>query len=136
MGNSLTSHLADNSSVRLDRQDPYLRVQNVMIYVRDQDQSLRFYVDRLGFTLVFDIQLPAGDRWVVVAPPDGSTSIALMAPHPDAPEYKLIGQFSRTVFVTEDIDAKFEEWSKRGVRFDYPPVTPPWGAMFRRFYAP
>ncbi len=141
MGISLTSHLADKSAVRLDRQDPYLRVQNVMIYVRDQNQSLRFYLEQLGFTLVFDVQLPAGDRWVgdrwvVVAPPDGSTSIALMAPPPDAPEYQLIGQFSRTVFVTEDIAAKFEEWSKRGVRFDHPPVTPPWGGMFTRFYDP
>jgi serine phosphatase RsbU (regulator of sigma subunit) len=35
--------------------------------------------------------------------------------------------------VTEDVTAKFEEWSKRGVRFLHPPQTPPWGGMFTVF---
>jgi hypothetical protein len=70
MGSSPAPDWADGSTARLDRQDPYLRIHSVSIFVRDQDRSLRFYLDRLGFGLVFDAHLPCGDRWVAVAPPD------------------------------------------------------------------
>jgi hypothetical protein len=36
---------------RLDRNDPYLRVLCVNVFVRDQDKSLRFYVEQLGLWL-------------------------------------------------------------------------------------
>lgn len=45
---------SDRLASRLDRQDPYLRVLCVNVFVRDQDRSLRFYVDQLGFGLVVD----------------------------------------------------------------------------------
>jgi len=35
---------------------PHLRVHAVNIYVRDQDLSLRFYMDQLGFDLAFDVE--------------------------------------------------------------------------------
>src|SRR2546423_1847093 len=47
MGNS-PPEWADGSVVRLDRQDPYLRLQSVTIFVRDLEQSLRFYLDQLS----------------------------------------------------------------------------------------
>src|SRR5437879_10983501 len=46
MGNS-PREWNDGSAVRLDRQDPYLRLQSVMIFVRDLEQSLSFYLDQL-----------------------------------------------------------------------------------------
>src|SRR5450759_530299 len=84
---------ADRSSVRSDRQgSPYLRIHAIKVYVRDQDQSLRFYVDQLGFDVAFDARLQSGDRWVAVAPPDGTAVLTLIAPKPDSKEYKLIGR--------------------------------------------
>src|SRR5512133_357709 len=56
------------STLRLDRQDPYLRVLCINIFVRDQDRSLRFYVDQLGFGLVMDESYESAGRWVAVAP--------------------------------------------------------------------
>ena len=100
---------------------PHLRVHAINIYVRDQDQSLRFYMDQLGFDLAFDAQLHSGDRWVAVAPPDGSALLTLIAPKPESREYKLIGRPTGVVFVTEDIPAKYAEWLRRGVRFQYAP---------------
>ena len=50
----------------------FLGIHAITVYVRDQDESLRFYLDQLGFDLAFDAQLPSGDRWVAVAPPDGT----------------------------------------------------------------
>ena len=141
----------------VNQDDPYLRVHAVRVFVRDQERSLRFYVDQLGFKLAFDAQLPYGQRWLAVAPPDGSTVLSLVAPSPRSPEHKLIGRPTQIVFVTEDVPAKFREWRRRGVRFRHTPrlrrvkyerSAPPgraaasapsadhepvWGAVFTRF---
>ena len=99
------------------RKEPYLRFHAVKIYVRDQDRSLRFYLDQLGFSLVYDTRLQSGERWVAVAPPDGTAILALVAPKPNSREYKLIGRATQVAFVTDDVLAKFHEWSQRGVKF-------------------
>jgi serine phosphatase RsbU (regulator of sigma subunit)/catechol 2,3-dioxygenase-like lactoylglutathione lyase family enzyme len=93
----------------------------VNIFVRNQDRSLRFYLDQLGFHLALDARLQSGDRWVAVAPPDGSAILSLVVPKPNSQEYKLIGRSTQVVFVTEDVASKFQEWSKRGVRFQSTP---------------
>ncbi|HYR88606.1 MAG TPA: SpoIIE family protein phosphatase [Terriglobia bacterium] len=108
---------ADASVVGVNPQSPFLGIHAVNVFVRHQDQSLRFYVDQLGFDLAFDARLESGDRWVAVAPPDGSAVLALIAPPPHSRQYKLIGRATGIVFVAEDVVAKFEEWRKRGVRF-------------------
>lgn len=100
---------------------PHLRIHSINIYVRDQDRSLSFYLDQLGFHLAYDTKLQSGERLVAVAPPDGSAVLSLIVPRRDTPERKLIGHSSRVVFITEDVSAKFQEWSKRGVRFQQTP---------------
>ena len=99
----------------------HLRVHAINVYVRDQGESLRFYLDRLGFDLAFDAELQSGARWIAVAPPDGSALLTLIAPEPDSREYSLIGRPTGIVFVTEDVPAKYGEWRRRGVRFQYAP---------------
>jgi serine phosphatase RsbU (regulator of sigma subunit) len=143
---------------RHDRSDPHLRMHAVRVFVRDQDRSLRFYLDKLGFRLAFDARLQSGQRWVAVAPPDGTAVLSLVAPRPGSPEYRLIGRATQVVFVTEDVVAKFREWLKRGVRFRHTPrlrriryerggpagratapagplrePAPVWGGVFTRF---
>jgi serine phosphatase RsbU (regulator of sigma subunit)/predicted enzyme related to lactoylglutathione lyase len=119
--------------IRLDRQDPYLRILCVNVFVRDQDKSLHFYVDQLGFRLVLDESYESGARWVGVAPPDGHTVLGLITPKRKSEEYKLIGRCRHAVLVTEDVVAKYDEWGKRGVRFHHPPQTTLWGGIFTRF---
>jgi len=111
----------DGSAVRLDRQDPYLRLQSVTIYVRDLEQSLSFYLDQLGFQLIFDARVQPGRRFVTVAPPDGTANLTLVAPEPGSEQCKLIGLPTHVTFVTEDVIAKYREWNKRGVRFQFAP---------------
>jgi len=112
---------AEGFSVRLDRENPYLRLQSVTIFVHDLEQSLEFYSRKLGFELVFDARVQPGRRWVTVAPPDGAANLTLVAPDPDSEEYKLIGRPTHVTFVTENVIAKFREWSKSGVRFQFTP---------------
>lgn len=116
-----STHKAHRCSFRPDRKDPYVRLGTVTVFVRDQDRSLRFYLDQLGFSLVYDGRLESGDRWLAVTPPDGTAMLALVTPKPGSEEYKLIGRPTQIVFLTEDVFAKFEEWRNRGVRFHHLP---------------
>src|SRR5215472_4856004 len=116
-----------------DRQDPYLRLGAITVFVRDQDRSLRFYLDQLGFSLAFDAPLQSANRTLAVTPPDGTAVLSLIAPQPGSEEYKLIGRPTQIVLLTEDVVAKFEEWSKRGVHFHHPPKVQPWGAISATF---
>jgi catechol 2,3-dioxygenase-like lactoylglutathione lyase family enzyme len=56
-----------NDAAGLHHSLGYLRLHVVQVYVRDQERSLRFYVDQLGFTLANDVRLESGKRWVTVA---------------------------------------------------------------------
>ena len=130
--------------------DQILRIHCVKVFVRDQDQSLRFYVDRLGFRLVADTVLQSGERWLAVAPPDGDSVLALVTPKPDSKLSQLVGRPTDVVFVTDDVLARYREWSRRGVKFlstpklrrvksvsgtSIPPgiEAPVWGGVFTHF---
>ncbi|MGH9509526.1 MAG: hypothetical protein ACRD2M_06300, partial [Terriglobales bacterium] len=63
----------------------------------------------------------SGQRWLAVAPPDGTAVLALIQPDPDSEDYKRIGQPTPVVFVTEDVVATYSEWRRRGVRFRHTP---------------
>ncbi len=120
------------------------------VFVRDQDQSLRFYVDQLGFRLVADTVLQSGERWLAVAPPEGETVLALISPNPGSKLSELVGRPTDIVFVTDDVLARYREWSSRGVKFlstpklrrvkpvggtSIPPgiEAPVWGGVFTHF---
>ena len=109
--------LADQPVPPQDRENRYLGVHAVNVFVRDQDRSLRFYLDQLGFSLAFDVRLQSGQRWIGVAPPHGTAVLTLIAPDPASDEYKLIGQPTQVAFVAEDVLAIYTQWRRRGVRF-------------------
>src|SRR5271154_7320868 len=121
MASSPSVDAADRSAKPADRAASYLRVHAVNVFVRDQDRSLRFYVDQLGFSLAFDVRLQSGERWVGVAPPHGTAVLTLIAPDPESDEYKLIGRPTGVAFVAEDVVATYTQWRRRGVRFRHVP---------------
>ncbi len=119
---------AHRSSFDPGRADLYLRLGTVNVFVRDQDRSLRFFVEQLGFELAFDNRLSSGERWLAVSPPDGTAVLTLVAPTPESDDYIRIGRSPQITFLTENVPAKFEEWRSRGVLFPQPPRTEEWGA--------
>jgi len=153
MGEIAAEAAEQTARFRVDPQRPFLGVHAVNIYVHDQERSLQFYVDQLGFTVAFDARLPYGGRWLAVAPPDGDAVLALVAPSPESKEHRLIGRSTGIVFVTEDVLATYEQWRKRGVKFLTTPrlrrvqyerlspspkegkgeERPVWGGIFTRF---
>ncbi|MGJ5820795.1 PP2C family protein-serine/threonine phosphatase [Paludibaculum fermentans] len=110
--------------------DPHLSIHHVHLYVGDLDRSLHFFTQLLGLRLIFDYEAETVGRFIAVAPRDGTAILGLLTPRPGTPEHDLIGRSGHTVFVTDDIQAKYEEWIKRGVIFRSGPAETDWGGVF------
>ncbi len=86
-------------------------VRTVGVPVTDQDRALAFYTDTLGFEKRLDVALGGGARWIEVAPPGASTSIALVTAHDGVPA----GVETGIRFITDDADAGHAALECRGV---------------------
>ena len=115
-----------------DRKSPHLSLHHITVFVRDNDRSIKFYVDQLGFTLIADVKFPGG-RWTAVTPPFGGPALAMVTPAEDSKEYQRIGTPTHIVFITDDVPAKYSEWREKGVHFHHPPIVPTWGGVFTTF---
>jgi phosphoserine phosphatase RsbU/P len=124
--------LTQPATLRLGQQSQYLRIFKSNVFVRDLDRSVKFYVDQLGFSVVADARFEFG-RWVAIAPPDGNTILALLAPKRGSGNYKLIGRATQIAFIAEDIYATYHLWLSRGVHFLHPPQPQLWGGTFAAF---
>jgi len=116
---------------------------HIALVVRDYDEAIAWYRDRLGFTLVADEYQPAQDkRWVLIRPPDaldGATTLLLA--HAATPEQaRFIGdQAGGRVFLflaTDDFDRDYEAMLGKGIAFVRPPAVQPYGkvAVFLDLY--
>jgi catechol 2,3-dioxygenase-like lactoylglutathione lyase family enzyme len=90
------------------------QVGTVMVPVSDQGRAIEFYVGKLGFEIRTDVPFGRGDRWVDVAPPGATTTLALVLPR----EGEATGIDTRIAFTTENIDADHEDLRARGVDVD------------------
>ncbi len=86
----------------------------VTIPSSDQDRSIEFYEQTLGFEKRTDVPFGGGYRWVEVYPPSGTTGIALAPP----PEGNPLVPRSGISLVTDDIDATHAYLSEAGVDVD------------------
>jgi catechol 2,3-dioxygenase-like lactoylglutathione lyase family enzyme len=90
------------------------QLATVIVPVSDQDQALEFYLEKLGFEKRTDIPFAEGERWVEVAPPGATTTIALIPPRQGEP----IGVDTRVGFATEDVESDHTDLLARGVDAD------------------
>ncbi len=89
-------------------------VHTVAVPVTDQDRSLHFYVDKLGFEKRMDATFGGGRRWIEVAPPGSSTTIAL-AP---LPQEGVTGVDTGIRLTTEDAESDHVSLLASGVDAD------------------
>lgn len=110
----------------------------VSVVVRDYDEAIAFYVDKLGFSLVEDIYQPAQDkRWVVVSPPGAVESRVLLARATSDHQSSRVGdQTGGRVFLflyTDDFWRDFNAYKAKGITFVREPRREDYGtvAVFR-----
>jgi catechol 2,3-dioxygenase-like lactoylglutathione lyase family enzyme len=116
-------------------------ILHVALVVRDYDEAIRFYCEKLHFTLVEDTDQPEQDkRWVVVAPP-GSHGTTLLLARASTPEQAAFvgNQSGGRVFLfleTDDFRRDYEEMRRAGIRFVREPKEASYGtvAVFEDLY--
>lgn len=110
------------------------------LLVRDYDEAIAFYVDRLGFELRVDNTLSETKRWVVLAPHGGGQGCILLAKAEGADQVARIGsQTGGRVFLFLDADSfqrDYDAYRSRGVRFVEAPRVESYGtvAVFEDLY--
>lgn len=95
----------------------FQHVANVIVPIADQDAAIAFYTGPLGMELRVDLPFGGEYRWVEVAPPGATTSIALAPPNPDG-STELGGRQTGITLVTDDIDATHADLRAQGVDVD------------------
>jgi len=124
-------------------------ISHACLYVLDQEKAKKFYTEKLGFEVAFDVMMGAGFegagegfRWLTVNPPGRPETQFILADcgmgHDDATaaqirELVAKGALGTAVLTTDDCRGTFEEFAARGVTFVSEPAERPYGieAVFR-----
>lgn len=116
-------------------------IMHISLVVKDYDEAIDFYVNKLQFELIEDTYQPEQDkRWVVVAPPNshGATLLLAKASKPD--QEAIVGnQTGGRVFLflsTDDFWRDYERMKSLGIKFIRDPKTQDYGtvAVFEDLY--
>jgi catechol 2,3-dioxygenase-like lactoylglutathione lyase family enzyme len=113
----------------------------IALVVREYDEAISYYIDKLGFILIEDTPLPLErKRWVVIAPQGSGGTRLLLARAASGEQATHIGnQTGGRVFLfldTDNFDRDYEAYKKRGVEFVREPQVEAYGkvAVFRDIY--
>ena len=110
----------------------------VTILVRDQDEALQFYTEKLGLEKMDDLSFGEGNRWLTVSAPE-QKDVQIFLARADSFGMDLMDQVGRApawAFNTNDCQEAYRTLSARGVKFTGPPKEKPWGieATFEDLY--
>ena len=107
------------------------KVTHASIWVKDQDEALKFYRDTLGFKITADnaTSMP-GYRWLTVAPPqqDDFELVLNLATTPE----QLAGVGRQGIFIlnSNDVHADYAALKAKGVKIQSELNVNPWGSDF------
>jgi len=114
---------------------------HIALMVRDYDEAIAWFTDKLGFTLVADkYQQEQDKRWVLVAPPGSRGSSLLLARAASPEQAAFIGnQAGGRVFLfleTDDFEGDHAAMRAKGIAFIRAPKAAPYGkvAVFEDLY--
>jgi len=106
-------------------------IASISVFVKDQQESLNFWIEKLGFEVICDIKLESNLRWVEIAPISSNSSINL---YPKSLiSKKDLKPMPVIVFRTDDIRSTFNNLKTKGVTFSRNPLKSILGiyAMFK-----
>ena len=116
-------------------------IVHIALVVRDYDEAIEFYTQKLHFTLVEDTYQPEQDkRWVVVAPPNSQGTTLLLARASKPEQEPFIGnQAGGRVFLflnSDDFWRDYKEMSAKGIHIVREPKQADYGwvAVFEDLY--
>ncbi|BCH22518.1 hypothetical protein MesoLjLc_22600 [Mesorhizobium sp. L-8-10] len=112
---------------------PSRSVATVAVVVRDYDEAIAWYSDKLGFVLEQDVDLGGGKRWVTVTPDGASGARLLLAEAANQHQASRIGdQTGGRVFLfleTDDFRRDHQAMLAKGVAFREEPREEAYGTV-------
>jgi predicted enzyme related to lactoylglutathione lyase len=111
------------------------RLSHVTLFVKNQEEALKFYTETLGFQKRMDATF-GGFRWLTVSPSDQKeTEIVLLEPRSmfdaaTAEKFESLmdeGKLGGAVFCTDDCQKDYDSLKTRGVKFRNAPEKKPFG---------
>jgi catechol 2,3-dioxygenase-like lactoylglutathione lyase family enzyme len=107
------------------------RVSYVSIVVRDQQEALEWYTEKLGFEVLADSEMESGGRWLTVAPPAQNEIEIVLEPlewglGDDEGREAVIGR-NGLVFHVDDVHHTISTLRENGVEIVSEPEEVPWG---------
>jgi len=106
---------------------------HIAILVKDYDEAIQFYTQKLGFDLIEDTILSENKRWVKVAPKGADECCLLLAKAANEEQEKNIGnQTGGRVFLflhTDDFWRDYHQYRKNNIRFVREPVREAYGTV-------
>lgn len=115
-------------------------IAHIALIVRDYDEAIRFYTEKLHFTLIEDTVLSETKRWVLVAPKGSNECRLLLAKAANTEQETRIGdQTGGRVFLflyTDDFWTDYETIGREGIEFVREPKLETYGtvAVFKDLY--
>lgn len=117
-------------------------IMRITLVVRDQEEALRFYTDKLGFRKAADNPMGHAGRWLTVAAPgDSGLEVVLQPPDWFQGEARrereaMIGRNPTMVLRVDDCAATCAQLKARGVTIVREPERMPFGlqAIIRDLY--
>jgi len=107
-----------------------MKIKLSSVSIRDYDQALKFYTEKLGFVKSKDIPLGGGARWLtVVSPEEPECTELVLEPNADYPAMKALKEslvkdgIPFTAFQVEDIQKEYARLKKLGVEFTMEPAN-------------
>jgi len=119
---------------------PRQSIAQITFLVREYDEAIAFFTQKLGFSLVEDTNMGPGKRWVVVRPSNSVGTTLLLARAASPEQTACVGnQAGDRVFLflhTDNFQRDRAAITARGVRFLESPRTEPYGtvAVFEDLY--
>jgi catechol 2,3-dioxygenase-like lactoylglutathione lyase family enzyme len=109
-------------------------IVHIALVVKDYDEAIAFYRQKLNFVLLEDTYQPEQDkRWVVVSPPGSNGANLLLARASDPDQERFIGnQTGGRVFLflnTDDFWRDYNAMRSRGIRFVREPKKQEYGMV-------
>jgi catechol 2,3-dioxygenase-like lactoylglutathione lyase family enzyme len=105
----------------------------IALVVRDYDEAIAWFTQKLGFLLEVDTRLSESKRWVVVTPEGGKGARLLLARADGAKQEARIGdQTGGRVFLfleTDDFARDHAAMTAKGVRFLEAPRSEAYGTV-------
>ncbi len=95
------------------------RIAQLSLVVKDYDEAIAFYVDRLNFDLLEDTRLSDSKRWVRVAPKGSDTGLLLAKAATEEQKQSIGNQTGGRVFLflhTDDFDRDYQNLVTKGVK--------------------